>query len=75
MRGLKSCAVEDFMAAFDCKELVPTLTIDLSQALFWGITSVGAPDKTVIRSRREGTAVNIEGMKEAIRSVPVLVLC
>lgn len=62
-------SAEDFMAAFDFKEVLDTVTIDLSQAHFWDITSVGALDKTVIRFRREGTAVTIEGMNEATRTV------
>ena len=41
------------------------LVIDLTDAHFWDITGVGTLDKTVIRFRREGTAVEVVGLNEA----------
>lgn len=60
---------DHFMESFDFKEVVDRVTIDLHQAHFWDITSVGALDKVVIRFRREGADVNIIGMNEATRTV------
>ena len=60
---------EHFMGSFDFKEVLDKVTIDLHHAHFWDITSVAALDKTVIRFRREGTAVDIVGMNEATRTV------
>ncbi|GAB3289290.1 SulP family inorganic anion transporter [Parahaliea aestuarii] len=60
---------EHFADSFDFKEVVDRVTIDLSQAHFWDITSVAALDKIVIRFRREGTVVDIVGMNEATRTV------
>ena len=42
---------EQFIAAFDFREAVERITIDLSQAHFWDITSVAALDKVVIKFR------------------------
>ncbi len=60
---------EHFAESFDFKEVVDQVTIDLSQAHFWDITSVAALDKTVIRFRREGTRVEVIGMNEATQTV------
>ena len=45
------------------------MTIDLTQAHFWDITSVSALDKVVIKFRRDGTAVDVIGMNAATRTV------
>ena len=45
------------------------VTIDLSHAHFWDITSVAALDKVVIKFRREGADVNVIGMNEATQTV------
>jgi SulP family sulfate permease len=58
-------SAEQFNSAFDFKEAVETVTIDVSQAHFWDITAVSALDKVVLKFRREGTAVNIIGLNEA----------
>lgn len=58
-----------FMESFDFKEVVDRVTIDLSQAHFWDITSVAALDKVVIKFRREGTTVDIVGMNAATQTV------
>jgi SulP family sulfate permease len=54
-----------FTAAFDFKEAVEKIEIDLSRAHFWDITAVEALDKVVLKFRREGTEVNVTGMNEA----------
>lgn len=60
---------EKFIGAFDFKEAIEEVTIDLTHAHFWDITAVGALDKVVIKFRREGTHVNVIGMNEASKTV------
>ncbi|ATM79291.1 sodium-independent anion transporter [Serratia fonticola] len=55
---------ERFTQAFDFKEAIDEVVIDVSHAHFWDITSVSALDKVVIKFRREGTDVEIKGMNE-----------
>lgn len=62
-------SADSFMASFDFKEVLESVTIDLTQAHFWDITAVAALDKVVIRFRREGTAVQLLGMNEATQTV------
>ncbi len=54
-----------FVAAFDFKEVVERVRIDVSQAHFWDISAVGALDKVVLKFRREGAVVEIVGRNEA----------
>lgn len=58
-------SAEQFIAAFDFKEVLGRVTIDLSQAHFWDITAVTALDKVVLKFRREGTQVDVIGLNEA----------
>lgn len=59
----------NFSDAFDFKEAIEHVTIDLSAAHFWDITSVSALDKVVIKFRREGTQVDLIGMNEASATI------
>ena len=56
---------EAFIGAFDFKEVVPKVVIDVSRAHFWDITAVSALDKVVMKFRREGAEVQVLGMDEA----------
>ena len=60
---------EQFIEAFDFKEAIEHVTIDLYNACFWDITSVSALDRVVIKFRREGTEVELVGMNEATATV------
>lgn len=60
---------DQFTASFDFKEAAEKITIDLSDAHFWDITSVSALDKVVIKFRREGADVDVVGMNEASATV------
>jgi SulP family sulfate permease len=60
---------ERFGAAFDFKESVEKVTIDLSRAHFWDITAVQALDRVVIKFRREGTQVELIGLNEASATI------
>jgi SulP family sulfate permease len=56
---------ETFTAAFDFKEAIDKVVIDVSHAHLWDLTAVGALDMVVLKFRREGTDVEILGMNEA----------
>ncbi|MBB1061443.1 SulP family inorganic anion transporter [Marilutibacter spongiae] len=60
---------EQFVAAFDFKEALERVVIDVSSAHFWDLSAVGALDKVVIKFRREGTDVDVRGLNEASRTI------
>ena len=62
-------SADQFAAAFDFKEVVDRVTIDLTAAHFWDLTAVGALDKVVLKFRREGTAVELLGLNEASQTI------
>ncbi|WP_134014995.1 SulP family inorganic anion transporter [Modicisalibacter xianhensis] len=62
-------SADRFVDAFDFKETLERVRIDLSRAHFWDITAVGALDKVVIKFRREGTEVEIVGLNEASATI------
>lgn len=62
-------SVEDFTASFDFKEALERVTIDVSRAHIWDISSVAALDMVVLKFRREGADVEILGMNEASETI------
>ena len=62
-------SAEKFSASFDFKEVVANVVIDLHRAHFWDISAVNALDKVVIKFRREGTDVEINGLNEASETI------
>ena len=58
-------SAEDFAAAFDFREAVERVTIDVSRAHIWDISSVQALDMAILKFRREGAEVRLIGMNEA----------
>ena len=54
-----------FVAAFDFKEAVDTVRIDVSRAHFWDVSAIAALDKVILKFRREGTVVEVVGLNEA----------
>lgn len=56
---------DHFTNAFDYKEVIDKVCIDVSRAHFWDITAVSALDKVVLKFRREGADVEIIGLNEA----------
>jgi len=58
-------SADRFVNQFDFREVVDTVIIDVSRAHFWDITAINALDKVVIKFRREGTEVVVEGLNEA----------
>ncbi|MFU8823650.1 SulP family inorganic anion transporter [Yoonia sp.] len=62
-------SVEDFMDAFDFNEAVDKVTIDVSGAHIWDISSVQALDMAVLKLRRDGAEVEIIGMNAATETI------
>jgi SulP family sulfate permease len=58
-------SADRFINAFDYKELVEKVRIDVSRAHFWDVTAVSALDKVVIKFRRENIQVEVIGLNEA----------
>ena len=54
-----------FLAAFDFKEVLDRVTIDLSRAHLWDISGITALDKVVLKFRREGAEVDTVGLNAA----------
>ncbi len=62
-------SAEAFATAFDLRESLDRVTIDVAQAHFWDISGVAALDKVVLKLRRGGTPVDIVGMNEASATI------
>ena len=58
-------SADNFTEAFDYKEVIDKVKINVSRAHFWDITAVSALDKVVLKFRREGTEVEVVGLNEA----------
>ena len=62
-------SVEDFMRAFDFKEPLDHVLIDVSTAHIWDISSVQALDMAILKFRRAGAVVQIIGMNQASETI------
>jgi SulP family sulfate permease len=62
-------SAESFLGGFDFKEVLDKVTIDVSRAHIWDISSVAALDMAVLKFRREGAEVEIVGMNEASETI------
>ncbi|MGR9036000.1 MAG: STAS domain-containing protein, partial [Gammaproteobacteria bacterium] len=62
-------SADKFVSAFDFREAVDKVAIDLHRAHFWDITSVSALDKVVIKFRRDGADVELIGLNEASATI------
>lgn len=58
-------SAEQFIGAFDFKEVLNKVYIDVSRAHFWDITAVDALDKVVLTFQRDGAEVEVIGLNEA----------
>jgi SulP family sulfate permease len=58
-------SADRFSNAFDYKEVLDTVRIDVGRAHFWDITAISSLDKVVLKFRREGTVVEVVGLNEA----------
>ena len=62
-------SAEAFTAAFDFREALETVKIDVSRAHIWDISSVAALDMIVLKFRREGAEVEIVGLNKASETI------
>lgn len=60
---------EQFFNAFDTKEVIDKVIIDVSDAHFWDITAVSTLDKIVLKFRERGSKVEIIGKNEASATI------
>lgn len=58
-----------FAEAFDFREVIDSVRIDVSQAHFWDLSAINALDRVVLKFRREGTEVDLFGMNEASQTL------
>jgi len=58
-------SADRFLDAFDFREALQKVTIDLSNAHIWDISSVAALDSAVLKFRREGAEVEVVGLNRA----------
>ena len=58
-------SADRFVDAFDYREVIEKVRIDVSRAHFWDITAVSALDRVVLKFRREATEVEVIGLNEA----------
>ncbi len=58
-----------FAEAFDFREVLDNVIIDVSQAHIWDLSAINALDRVVLKFRREGTEVKIVGMNEASKTL------
>ncbi|MGB3404195.1 MAG: SulP family inorganic anion transporter [Microcoleaceae cyanobacterium] len=58
-------SVENFLNAFDFREPLERVTIDLTHAHLWDQSAVDAVDKVVLRFRHRGVEVNLVGLNQA----------
>jgi SulP family sulfate permease len=62
-------SAEDFTAAFDFKEALEKVIIDLSAAHIWDISSVAVLDMMILKFRREGAEVEVVGLNAASETI------
>lgn len=58
-------STEQFIAAFNFKESVEKVVINLTEAHLWDLSGVDAIDKVVLKFRKEGAQVELIGLNEA----------
>jgi SulP family sulfate permease len=58
-------SAEPFVAAFDFKEPLGAVQIDLTHAHFWDITAVSSLDKVILKFRKAGVEVEVIGLNHA----------
>ena len=62
-------SADQFARAFDYGEVLDRVVIDVTRAHIWDISSVAALDMAVLKFRREGAEVELQGMNEASRTI------
>lgn len=62
-------SVEQFYSSFDFREALEKVTIDVTRAHIWDLSSVHALDMTQLKFRRDGAEVEVLGMNEASETI------
>ncbi|MEI4262304.1 SulP family inorganic anion transporter [Roseovarius sp. D0-M9] len=62
-------SAEDFADAFDFREALDRVVIDVTQAHIWDISSVQALDMAILKFRRDGAEVEVIGMNKASETI------
>ena len=62
-------SASNFVDAFDFREVVERVRIDVSNAHFWDLSAIHALDHVVLKFRREGTEVELFGVNEASQTL------
>ena len=62
-------SAEAFTKAFDFREVLEKVIIDVSRAHIWDISAVASLDMIVLKFRREGAEVEIVGINEASETI------
>jgi len=62
-------SAEAFTKAFDFREVLEKVIIDVGRAHIWDISAVAALDMIVLKFRREGAEVEIVGINEASETI------
>src|SRR5690606_6508453 len=62
-------SANSFGEAFDFREILKKVRIDVSHAHFWDLSAVSALDRVVLKFRREGAEVELVGLNEASKTL------
>jgi SulP family sulfate permease len=62
-------SADDFSAAFDVREKLDAVVIDVSRAHIWDISSIAALDNVVLKFRRAGAEVRLVGLNAASETI------
>jgi SulP family sulfate permease len=62
-------SADDFGAAFDFKEALDRVKIDVGRSHIWDLTGVAALDTVILKFRREGAEVEVIGLNEASATI------
>ena len=62
-------SADSFAEAFDFREVIDSVRIDVSNAHFWDLSAIHALDRVVLKFRREGTKVELFGVNKASQTL------
>ncbi|ALV28334.1 MULTISPECIES: SulP family inorganic anion transporter [Hyphomicrobiales] len=62
-------SAERFASAFDFKEALDHVTIDVSSSHIWDLSGVAALDRAILKFRREGATVEVIGLNDASATI------
>ena len=62
-------SASSFAEAFDFREVLDRVRIDVSNAHFWDLSAIHALDRVVLKFRREGTEVELFGVNDASQTL------